>query len=192
MLMDNFSAYFWLGYGHITNLAALDHILFLLVLIVRYQPKEWIHILIVITLFTLGHSITLIVAALQVFQPSKVWIEFLIPVTILITAVSNLVSFEKRSIRLVRWTSFFFGLIHGFGFSNYYSMLTGSSGLFWSALIPFNLGIEWGQIVVVFFILGLSMLVQNILNFKHRDWLIFVSGGGFSLAMWLAIENLPF
>ncbi|GCD80595.1 HupE/UreJ family protein [Schleiferia thermophila] len=190
--MENFSVYFWLGYGHITDLAALDHILFLLVLIVRYQPRELLNILIVVTLFTIGHSLTLIVSALQLYQPSKVWIEFFIPITIVITAVSNLVALEKKSAKLARWTSFFFGLIHGFGFSNYYSMLTESTDSFWSALIPFNLGIEWGQLVVVAFILGISLLVQNLLNYKHRDWLIFVSGGGFSLALWLALENAPF
>lgn len=190
--METFSVYFWLGYAHITDLAAIDHILFLLVLIVRFQPKEWLDILITITLFTIGHSITLIISVFDFFSPSKQWIEFLIPVTILISSLNNVISLDKKGGRFTKWIAFLFGLIHGFGFSNYYSMLTTSTESFWSALLPFNVGIEWGQLVVVFIILGISLLIQNLLNYKHRDWLIFVSGGGFALSMWLAIENSPF
>lgn len=190
--MDSFSTFFWLGYAHITDLGAIDHILFLLVLIVRFQPKEWLDILITITLFTIGHSITLVVSVLEIFKPSVSWIEFLIPITILISATHNVISMERKGSRFTKWIAFLFGLIHGFGFSNYYSMLTESTGSFWSALLPFNLGIEWGQLVVVFIILGVSLLIQNLLNYKHRDWLIFVSGGGFALSLWLAVENSPF
>lgn len=190
--MDTFSSFFWLGYRHITDFSAIDHILFLLVLIVRFQPKDWFDILITITLFTIGHSITLILAASGTVNPPVSWIEFIISVSILVSALSNVLSMDKKGARITKWIALLFGLIHGFGFSNYYSLLTTSTGSFWSALLPFTLGIEWGQIVVVFFILGISFLMQNILNYKHRDWVIFISGGGFALSLWLAIENSPF
>ena len=189
--MDSFSTFFWLGYRHITDYSAIDHILFLLVLIVRFQPKDWLDIVITITLFTIGHSFTLVLSVLEVFSPPKGWIEFLIPLSIAVSALNNVVFMDKKGGKLTKWIAFLFGLIHGFGFSNYYSLLTEATGSFWSALLPFNLGIEWGQIVVVLFILGVSLLIQNILHYKHRDWLIFVSGGGFALSVWLAVENFP-
>ena len=190
--MSNFNTYFWLGYDHITDFEGFDHMLFLLVLTAVYQAKDWLRILIVVSLFTLGHSVTLLAAQISWLKPSVEWIEFLIPITILITALYNITQGNKiSSDRAKNYLALIIGLIHGLGFNNYYQMLETDGFSYLGAMLPFNLGIELGQLVVVIFILGISMLIQNILNFKAQDWTIFVSGGGFSLALWLAVQNWP-
>ena len=190
--MNSFNNYLRLGYEHITNLSALDHILFIIVLMAVYQPKHWLKIIVAISLFTVGHSISLTVSALDILSVDKSLIEFLIPLTIVVTALFNMTKAgqDPRS-KSKNWLATIFGLIHGLGFSNYYEMLVMGEGDYWSALLPFNLGVELGQLAVVFITLIIMIIFQSILHTKSRDWNLFISGAGFGLALIMCIENWP-
>ncbi|RYY99043.1 MAG: HupE/UreJ family protein [Chitinophagaceae bacterium] len=191
--MSDFGFYFGLGWGHIMSIDALDHILFVWVLAAIYLLRDWKQVLILVTAFTIGHSITLALSVLNVLQVPSEWTEFLIPVTIVITALSNTFrkDFSPRFLRVNYFLALFFGLVHGLGFANTLRfMLVQGQSLGWG-LFGFNVGLEAGQLVVVAAILLLSWLVADRLRAPRREWVLFVSAGVFSLALKLALERLP-
>ncbi len=191
--MGSFNTYLRLGFDHITAFAAIDHMLFLLALIAIYQPKNWLKVFWAISIFTLAHSISLIVSAFDIFTVDKALIEFLIPVTIAFTSLFNLSSAgQNQNSKMKYWLSLVFGLIHGFGFSNYYSILVTDESNFWQALLPFNLGVELGQLVIVAIILFLIILFQNLLRIKRRDWILIMSGVSLGISLLMCLENWPF
>lgn len=191
--MSDFRFYFQLGWEHIMSIDALDHILFVLVLAAIYQLKEWRQVLILVTAFTIGHSITLALSTLNLVTVSSKWVEFLIPCTIVFTAVSNLLikNFAPKRIRINYFLALFFGLIHGLGFANTLRfMLAQDQSLGWG-LFGFNVGLEAGQIVIVSCILVLSYLFMQKLRVSRREWVLFISASVFSLALKMALERLP-
>ncbi len=191
--MGSFSNYLRLGYEHIVNLNGLDHIIFILALMAAFQPKSWLRIIIAVSLFTLGHSVTLALSAFNLVEVDKKLIEFAIPVTIMCTALFNLTKAgQKEKSRAKYWIAGIFGMIHGLGFANYYNMLTLGETTYWSALLPFNLGIELGQLLIVVVILLAMVIFQLIFQVKHQSWNLFFSGGAFSIAIIMSIENWPF
>ncbi len=185
--MSEFSAYFQLGYYHILDLAAFDHMLFLVALCAVFQPREWREVLILVTAFTVGHSLTLALATRGAIQVNSELIEFLIPLTILVTALQNVfLHAEERSSTMRRLNYIlvlFFGLIHGMGFSNYLRALLGEEESILWPLFAFNVGIEAGQIIIVAIIMLLGYLAVGKLNFKHREWNIFLSGAAAGVAL---------
>lgn len=191
--MSSFNTYLRLGYEHIVNTAALDHIVFIIALTAVYQPKNWLRIIVAITFFTIGHSLTLTLSAFDLVKFDKKLIEFLIPVTIALTALFNLTKAgQDQTSKSKYWIAGVFGLIHGLGFANYYGMLTLGETKYWSALLPFNLGVELGQLLIVFIILILMVIFQMILNAKNQSWNFFFSGGAFALAFFFCLQNWPF
>lgn len=191
--MSTFNVYFRYGYDHILNLAALDHILFIIAIMAVYQLRNWLKIVIAISLFTVGHSIALTLAVFEVVHIDKKLVEFLIPLTIVITALFNLTRIgQNQNSRSKYWLALLFGLIHGLGFSNYYQMLILGEKGYASTLLPFNLGVEVAQIVVMFCIMILMAIFQNIFNRKVRDWNLFVSGTAFGLAAMMCFTSWPF
>ena len=142
-----FSTYFQLGFEHITDINGYDHMLFLLALCAAYIYTDWKKILVLVTAFTLGHSITLSLAVLNIIPVNSAWIEFLIPVTIVLTAGKNVVLKQEKSSVATYLMALAFGLIHGMGFSNYLRSLLGDELLL--PLFSFNIGIEVGQLLVV-------------------------------------------
>jgi hypothetical protein len=193
--MNDFGIYFEEGYKHIANLDGLDHILFVLALCLRYQFADWRKLLVLVTAFTIGHSITLALSVFNLVHYSMKWIEFLIPVTIVITAVSNV--FVKKFVFKTRFPviyflALFFGLIHGLGFSSGLKSLLGSNhNVVWQ-LLAFNLGLEAGQLLIVTAILLISFIFVSILKCNRREYLLYLSGGIFALALQMAIERTPF
>ena len=159
--MDEMGIYLHLGFRHIMDWEAWDHILFVLVLTIRYQWTDWKKLLVLITAFTIGHSITLALSTLNWLNfPSSI-IEFLIPVTILCTAISNfwVKNFDfKSKYPLIYFLALFFGLIHGLGFSTYLKSLLGKEESILLPLFTFNLGLEIGQLLIVSIILILSLI----------------------------------
>jgi len=191
--MSDFGFYFRLGWEHIMSWDALDHILFVFVLAAIYLLKDWRQVLVLITAFTIGHSITLALSTLNIISVLSAWVEFLIPCTIVFTAISNLFmkTFTPQSIRLNYFLALFFGLIHGLGFANTLRfMLAQDQSLGWG-LFGFNVGLEAGQIVIVFVILLVSFLAVQYIKISRREWVLFVSAAVFSLALKMAIERLP-
>jgi hypothetical protein len=194
--MSIFKLYLELGLSHITDLQGYDHILFLITLCAVYSFNQWRSILILITGFTLGHCTTLILATLKLINISGDIIEFLIPVTIFITAIANIIyrseNLSKRLQIFKYITAIFFGLIHGLGFSNYLKSLLGSESSIIKPLLAFNIGIEIGQIFVVAIILSFSILALYLLKLKKQDWSFILSGSGLGISLILLIERFPF
>jgi hypothetical protein len=192
--MSDFVFYFSLGWHHIISADALDHQLFILALASVYTFKNIRQVLILVTAFTIGHSLTLALSVLDVIRFSSKWVEFLIPCTIFITAIGNLLQADKKdgSRQLNYYLALGFGLIHGMGFANAIRiMLAKDQSIGWG-LFGFNVGLEAGQIFVVAIILIFAALFLNYLKVRRRDWIFFLSSGVFALAIKMAVERLPF
>ncbi|MEM9532594.1 MAG: HupE/UreJ family protein [Pseudomonadota bacterium] len=191
--MHPFPFYLQLGFEHISDLAGLDHILFLVALCAVYRIEQWKNLAILVTAFTVGHSVTLALASFELLTISSEVIEFLIPTTILLTALHNVIS--RRSVESdvgMGWAyamALFFGLIHGMGFSNYFRALLMDDSSIALPLLGFNLGIELGQLLIVAVIMGVSSMFVRGLRVKHRDWNVFVSGAAAGIALMLMYEN---
>ena len=194
--MSLFELYFKLGLQHIADLKGYDHILFILVLCAVYSFKEWRRVLILITAFTIGHSLTLALATLDLIQVDGDLIEFLIPLTIFITALANVLSRNQNVHTFQHYLKYtaalFFGLIHGLGFSNYLRSLLGSEKGLLLPLFSFNIGIEIGQVLIVTVIMLLTFLLVDLFKFPRRDWHILLSGAGMGISLILMFERFPF
>ncbi|CAM1345326.1 HupE/UreJ family protein [Tenacibaculum amylolyticum] len=188
--MNDFILYFKMGLFHVLDLNAYDHILFLIVLAVVYQFKQWKKVLWLITLFTIGHSITLALSAYNILKVRADLVEFLIPLTIFITGLMNVLTARKASVGKDNQNLFFalfFGLIHGLGFSNYFKMMIGKSESKLMPLLEFALGVEAAQVIIVLLILLVGGVVQSVFGVNRRDWILVVSSIviGFAIQMML-------
>ena len=192
--MSDFGFYFNFGWEHIISKNALDHQLFILALGAIYLLKDWKQVLILVTAFTIGHSITLVLSLLDLIRFSGKWVEFLIPCTIVITAISNLFQkrFTPRSVQVNYFLALIFGLIHGMGYANTIRFMLASDQSIGWGLFGFNVGLEVGQIVVVMTVLILSLIIVNIFKANRREWVLFLSAAVFALALKMTLERLPF
>lgn len=192
--MDEFLLYLGLGKDHILDYAnGYDHILFVLALCAVYVVQDWRKVLILVTAFTIGHSITLALATLQIISANTQWVEFLIPLTILTTAVSNLFRPPEgmhTKVQVNYLLALFFGLIHGMGFSNYLRAALGRNHSIWSQLLAFNLGLEFGQIIVVVLFLALSYITVDLLKASRRDWKMVISSAIAGIAIILLKDRI--
>lgn len=190
--MSTFSLYFNLGLTHILDINGYDHILFVVALCAVYVLSDWKKVLIIITAFTIGHSVTLALSTLDILTINPALIEFLIPVTIFITALSNIFRkqriLDKQGVQLNYAFALFFGLIHGMGFSNYLRSLLGRDESIVMQLLAFNIGLEIGQIIIVAFFLILSFIVVNIVQVAKRDWRIVISSAIAGIALTLMLD----
>ena len=194
--MSSFSLYLELGISHILDLKGYDHILFLVVLCAIHPVKEWKRVLILITAFTLGHTATLILATFELIKINGAFIEFLIPVTILITAISNFFySYDKKKNRyhiLRYFATIFFGLIHGLGFSNYIRALLGGESSILKPLLAFNIGIEAGQIIIVIILFLIFSVLKLFEVVKQKQIGFILSSIGLIVSFILAWNRFPF
>ena len=194
--MSEFELYFVLGKDHILDYAnGYDHILFVVALCAVYVIKDWKQILILVTAFTVGHSVTLALATLNIIKVSVSWIEFLIPLTIFTTAVSNLFRKEQMFATTAIQTNYilalFFGLIHGMGFSNYLKALLGKDQGIVLQLFAFNIGLEVGQIIIVGIFLVVSFIAVNLAGADRRDWRMVISSAVAGIALILMKDRIP-
>lgn len=191
--MENFGLYFNLGFEHIADIKGYDHILFLVSLCGIYLFKNWKKVLVLVTAFTIGHSITLALASLKIIIVNSALIELLIPITILITAISNILTkktdFSSSLHKLKYIVALFFGLIHGLGFSNYLRSLLGVEENITGPLFAFNLGLEAGQIAIVILILTLAYIFINVLKTPRREWNLVLSGAALGISLIMTIER---
>ncbi len=192
--MSEFWIYFQIGLKHVLDIHAYDHVLFLIALAVPFSFSDWKRIVLLVTLFTIGHTLALLLSIFGVIAVKVAIVELLIPITILITALFNLFtagkSNKKESINLIFFIALFFGIIHGLGFSNYFKALLGGSAT--SKLIPlgeFALGIEAAQIMVVFVVLVLSYIIQTVFRFSRRDWTLVMSAFIIGVVVPMIVEN---
>lgn len=191
--MNIFNLYFFTGWNHIVSWGSLDHILFIVALSAIYTLKNWKQVLILVTAFTIGHSVTLALSVYDLIRFSGRWVEFLIPCTIIITVLFNLAvkNFETRALRLNYFLALFFGLIHGMGFANTIRFMLAKDEQIAMPLLSFNLGLEAGQIVLVVFILLIGYLAIDKFKFNRRWWVWALSGLIFFVAAQMAIERWP-
>ena len=192
--MQSILFYFPLGWEHIISRDALDHQLFIMALAAIFTWKDWKQVLILVTAFTVGHSLTLALSVLEIFSLSSQWVEFLIPLTIVITAAGNLLQRNKlqNKIQLNYWLALFFGFIHGMGFANTIRfMLSEEQQLGWG-LLGFNLGLEAGQLVVVALLLLLSFVALTLVKLDPKKWTLSLSLIAFISSLYLTINRIPF
>ena len=178
--MSEFWIFFEKGFRHILDVSAYDHILFLIALSIPYAFKDWKKLLLLVTIFTVGHTLALLLSIFGMVIIKINLVEFLIPITILIIAFFNLFTAGKsskgESISLIGFVTLFFGIVHGLSFAGYFKTLVGGASQ--SKLLPlleFSLGIEAAQIVVIFIVLLLSYIVQTFFRFSKRDWTLVMS-----------------
>lgn len=178
-MLENFWFNVQYGLNHVLDINGYDHVLFLMVLAVPYVFNDWKRVLILVSTFTLGHTLSLVLAAYGIVSVNGQLVEFLIPVTILITAIYNVFTAGKKDkgnkIGLYFVTTLFFGLIHGLGFAREFKMFAGQTENKLELLIEFALGIEIAQVIIVFIVLFVGFLLQTIFRFSRRDWIMVLS-----------------
>jgi len=191
--MNDLAFYFKEGWLHIISLNALDHQLFIIALAAVYLLKNWKQVLILVTAFTIGHSITLALSVYNILRINEKWVEFLIPCTIIVTSIFNFTKkdFDEKKLNLNYFLALFFGLIHGLGFANTIRfMLAKNQTIGWS-LFGFNVGLEAGQILIVSLILLASYLAVTVAGLKRKWWVFALSSCAFIISLKFAIERIP-
>ena len=192
--MSEFLLYFNIGLKHVLDSNAYDHVLFLMALVVPFAFKDWKRVLILVSLFTIGHTVALMLSVFEVLQVKAAIVEFLIPITILITTGYHLFTagkpVKKERISFVEIVTLSFGIIHGLGFSNYFkSILPGNATDKLLPLMEFALGIEGAQLIVVLAVLVASNVAQSVFNFSKRDWALILSAFIIGVVLPMLIEN---
>ncbi len=191
--MSQFWLYLQLGLDHVLDWNAYDHILFLIVLVASYSFSNWKQVLWLVSLFTVGHTLALILSSYGIVKVDSAYVEFLIPVTILATAIYDILTAGKKlknqNFNLLYFTTVFFGLIHGLGFSSYFKMIASSSDSKLALLLEFALGIELAQVIVVLSVLILAFIAQNIFKVSKRDWILVLSSIVIGIVLPILKEN---
>lgn len=183
--MENFIFFLKQGFSHISDMNAYDHILFISALAAMYSIRQWKHLLFLVTAFTIGHSVALALATFEIVSVNSSGVEFLIPVTIIATCIWNLYQIwfkegiedeEKEMFHVEHFGKFnygvvtFFGLIHGMGFSNYLRFILASDEGIFVPLLAFNIGLEFGQILILLVVLALNFVVLDIIKAEQKYW----------------------
>ncbi len=191
--MSEFWLYVKLGFSHVLDWSAYDHILFLIVLTVGYTFDNWKRILALVTFFTLGHTISLFLATYNVVSVNSKLVEFLIPLTILATALFAVFTAKNTSkdgkMGVLYGATIFFGLIHGLGFSSYFKAISSNVNSKILPLIEFALGVEGAQIVIVLLVLIISFIFQTFFRFSKRDWVLVISSIVIGMVIPMLIAN---
>ncbi len=193
--------YLRLGVHHIADLRGYDHILFVAALTIAYRPGEWRRLLWLVTAFTLGHSVTLALATLDLVRVSPALVEPAIAATIVATSLLAF-AFAWRAPagdggagsgrgQALRYTvAAVFGLIHGLGFSGYLRSLLGDEESLLVPLLSFNVGLELGQLLIVAVVLGVGVLVERGLRLSRRGWVLAASAAIASLGAYVLFERV--
>ncbi len=191
--MGQFGLYFELGMEHILDPRGYDHIMFVIALCTVFVIRDWKKVLILVTAFTIGHSVTLALATLNLIRVNTALIEFLIPVTIFLTAISNIFSradaIRRSKIQTNYFLALFFGFIHGMGFSNYLRAILGKDESIFTQLFAFNIGLEAGQIIVVTIFLLFAFIFIDIFRINRRDWRLVLSSAIMGIALTIMADN---
>ena len=199
-MISTFTVYLRLGFEHLLDLQGYDHILFLAVLCAAYTLARWRELLVLVTAFTIGHSVSLAVATLRLVRVDTGLVEFLIPVTIVATAVTNLVglrredpSEHKVAARPLRYAlALAFGVVHGLGFSNFLRLALGEERSLFVPLLSFNIGLELAQIVVAVGVVAVALVAVRFLSLPQRVWTLLLSALAGGMAAVMAVERWPF
>ena len=191
--MENLNPFFVNGWEHIVDINAYDHLLFVMTLCAAFKLSQWKQILAIITAFTIGHSGTLILSSLDIIPTNPDIIDLVIPFTIMLTAIANIVYYDKEgrfsSAKMKYLIALVFGLVHGLAFaSNFKFMLFGDSII--KPLFLFNVGIEAGQLFIVLLFMIALWFYTKVIKGEHMKWNLFVSGAGFGIAATIFLNAL--
>ena len=191
--METFWFYFDLGFDHVLDVGGLDHFYFLVALSLPFAFKNWRRLLLWVSLFTLGHSLSLLVTHFEWLKIDAAWVEFLIPITICITCLSILVQKKHSHLKgvWINLITLFFGLIHGFGFGRYFKMIA-SEGEAILGLLEFALGVEFAQILIVIFVLFMNWMALGLLKIQALKWQWIIAAMVLSQAILMTSNNWPF
>lgn len=198
-MLSELATYLRLGFAHIADPRAYDHILFVTALTAAYAPRQWRPLLLLVTAFTLGHSLTLALATLDLVRVSAPLVEVLIPVTIVVASAiaiaeqrraSSARPTARRSWRWLYALAAAFGLVHGLGFSNFLRALLGGEDSLLVPLFAFNVGLELGQLLIVAGVLLLGAAAERLLRLARRDWVLVVSGATAGVAATMILDRL--
>lgn len=193
--MYDFWFYCKLGINHVLDWGAYDHVLFLSALAAPFTFKHWKKVVVLATLFTIAHCLSLLLSAYDIINVDVELVEFLIPLTILLTAFFNIVQVflaqGKNKTYLLEFATTFFGIIHGFGFSNYFNMLMSEEEEKIGPLLGFACGIEISQILIIFSILTLAFIMQNKFGMKRSVFTVLISSAIVLLSMPMLINSWP-
>lgn len=191
--MITINTFFQSGWEHIVDINAYDHLLFVMTLCAAFKLKEWKQILIIITAFTIGHSGTLILSAFDIIPTNPKLIDLLIPFTIMLTAIANVINYEKNikfsDAKIKYLIALVFGLIHGLAFASNFKFMLFSDDIL-MPLFLFNIGIEAGQLFIVLLFMIALWFYSNVINGAHFKWNLFISGAGFGIAATIFINAL--
>lgn len=194
--MSDFWFYIKLGFEHVLDLGAYDHILFLAALAIPYTFKSWKKVVILATIFTVTHCISLALSAYSLVRVDIALIEFLIPVTIALTALFNIYRIVKEEhttgVYFTGLATAFFGLVHGFGFSNYFNMLMAEEESKLAPLLGFATGIELSQVAIILAVLLVAYVIQEAIGLKKRHFILFTSVLIVLVTIPMLIETFPF
>lgn len=194
--MSDFWLYFQTGLRHVLDINAYDHILFLVVLTVPYTFKDWKNVLLLVSIFTIGHTLSLMLSVYGVVRVNAGVVEFLIPITILITALFNIIKSGKKSqknsnsLNFVAIVTLFFGLIHGLGFSNYFKLILDKNAEDkFLPLLEFALGIEAAQLIIVLCVLIIAYILSEFFKLNRRDWVLVTSAFVAGVVVPMILQN---
>ena len=166
------------GIMHVLDPNGYDHVLYVMLLALPFIFKDWKKVLLLVSLFTIGHTLSLFLAAYNYVLIEGRVVELLIPITIFITAVFNIISFKtekQHGIKVLATSAIVFGLIHGLGFARYFKMLEALSESKLKVLLGFALGIELAQVVIVLIVLAIAYIAQTYFKVSKRDWVLVIS-----------------
>ncbi len=193
-----FGTYFRLGFEHIADIAGYDHILFVAALCAVYRLRDWRPLLILVTAFTIGHSITLALATVGAITVNQDWVEIAIPVTILVTSMLNIRDHSDPEEPHRAWDpthrikyllALGFGLVHGLGFSSFLRAVLGGEESIVAPLFAFNIGLEIGQVMIAFTFLFISLFMVAVVGMNRREWNLVLSGGTAGVSIILIVEK---
>ncbi len=192
--MNDFIFFFKLGWSHIISIEALDHLYFICVLAIVYSFEKWKQVLVLVTAFTIGHSVTLILSVLDLIRFNNEYVEFAIPCTIIFSAGMNMIiNYKERSAISIQYIlALVFGLVHGMGYANAIRFMLFSEKGMGLALFGFNLGLESGQIFVVLLILFFVLVTLKYKISSHRKLVLLFSALILFLSLKMAVERFPF
>ena len=187
--MEDILFYFQLGLTHVLDFYAYDHMLFLIALTIPYSFKKFKTVFWIVTFFTLGHTLSLFISAYEIYRPNENLIEILIPVTIILTALGNVIFISRKNYN--KASSFFislsFGIIHGFGFGNYFNQISFPLESKVAPLVGFSFGVEFSQLIIVLIIFIANFLVMKTFNVQHTKYInvvsIFIVGFSFNMIL---------
>lgn len=191
--MSQFETYFSMGKAQILQPDGLDNILFIIGLCALYLMRDWKRVLVIVTAFTLGHAIALALTGFQIVSVRQSLVDFLIPITIFISAGSNIFRNTEpsdRSTYVNYGYALFFGIIHGLGFANTLRSLLGHTDSITTQLLAFNLGIEVGQIIIAAVFLVISFILVDLFTLNRRDWKIVISATIVGMALMMMSDRI--